>query len=257
MHTSETINEIAAALAKAQGEMAGAKKDSTNPHFRSKYADLASVWEACRGALSSNGIAVVQALQSDDPEIVGVTTVLTHSSGQWMSSGFCMRPTKADPQGIGSCVTYARRYALAAMVGVAPEDDDGEGAHGRGTQGQPVDVKAKAQAQHAAVDTLRAAIEANDPWPVWSLRVSQEEAYKAACTILNTKEKAAVKELETKGGRMSADYPMQLANLSVIGDEHGTAQLWDELTKLGKELVWADLDKQTREFIRNLKKEAA
>ena len=87
--------------------------------------------------------------------------------------------------------------------------------------------------------------------------MKEEAAYKAAFSFLSSKEKAAVRELETKGSRMSADYPLKLAELSKDSDEHGAAQLWDELTKLGKELVWADLDKPTREFIKSLKREAA
>lgn len=128
---------------------------------------------------------------------------------------------------------------------------------GGASQPKPDDVKARAQAQNSAVIALREALQANDPWPVWSLRVKEEAAYKAAFSFLSSKEKAAVRELETKGSRMSADYPLKLAELSKDSDEHGAAQLWDELTKLGKELVWADLDKPTREFIKSLKREAA
>jgi len=128
MEKSETIGKLAEALAKAQGEIQGAAKDQVNPHFRSKYADLASVWEACRKALSNNGLAVVQTMHGDDPDKVVVETLLTHSSGEWIKGTLTMRPAKSDPQGIGSCITYARRYSLAAMVGVAPEDDDGNAA---------------------------------------------------------------------------------------------------------------------------------
>ena len=123
MQTSEQINELAAALAKAQGQIQGAVKDSTNPAFKSRYADLASVWDACRVALSLNGLAVVQG-----PALVGqgvsVTTRLLHSSGQWAESTLMLPMDKATAQGAGSAITYARRYALAAMVGVAPDDDD-------------------------------------------------------------------------------------------------------------------------------------
>lgn len=140
MTHSETINEIATAMAKAQAEIEGAKKDSTNPHFKSSYADLASVWDACRKALTANGLSVVQGPVSDEGR-VGVTTMLMHSSGQWIESTLFMRPTKDDPQGAGSCLTYARRYALAAMVGVAPEDDDGNAASAK-PDSKPVAVKA-------------------------------------------------------------------------------------------------------------------
>jgi hypothetical protein len=127
---SEQINELAGALAKAQGKITGALKDSANPFFKSKYADLASVWDACRGALSENGLAVVQLTESDDSGVYVITT-LAHSSGQWMRSRLRLTPKDSTPQGMGSAITYGRRYALAAMVGVAQVDDDGNAASGR------------------------------------------------------------------------------------------------------------------------------
>ena len=126
MKMSEQINELALALSKAQGQIKGALKDSSNPFFKSKYADLTSVWEACREPLTKNGLAVTQTTSPSDGVVV-VTTLL-HQSGQWIQGELYMKPTKDDPQGVGSCLTYARRYALAAMVGVAPEDDDANAA---------------------------------------------------------------------------------------------------------------------------------
>lgn len=131
MNRSENIADLAAALAKAQGEIKGAVKDATNPHFRNKYADLSSVWDACRDALTKNGLAVAQIVETDDRGAVVVETVMTHASGQFLSGRLAIQPSKAGAQEIGSVTTYARRYGLAAMVGVAPEDDDGEGAEGR------------------------------------------------------------------------------------------------------------------------------
>lgn len=132
MNTSEQINELAAALAKAQAKIQAAKKDSQNPAFKSKYADLASVWDACREALTSNGLSVVQ-LPTDtaEPGRVALVTTLLHSSGQWISGMVSTRIVKDDPQGVGSALTYLRRYALSAMVGVAPDDDDGNAASGQ------------------------------------------------------------------------------------------------------------------------------
>lgn len=127
---SESINELAAALAKAQGKITGALKDSDNPFFKSRYADLASVWDACRAALSKNGLAVIQLAESDETG-VSVSTTLAHSSGQWIRSRLHLRPKDGTPQGMGSAITYGRRYALAAMVGVAQVDDDGNAASGR------------------------------------------------------------------------------------------------------------------------------
>lgn len=136
MKHSEQINELAAALAKAQSEIKDAAKDSANPFFKSKYADLASVWDACRTPLSKNNLSVVQTAETDAAGIV-LHTLLLHASGQWISGTLCMTPVKSDPQGIGSCVTYARRYALSAMVGIAPSEDDGNAATGIVVPEQP------------------------------------------------------------------------------------------------------------------------
>lgn len=125
METSEFINEISAALAKAQGQIENAIKDSSNPFFKSKYADLTSVWAACRKQLSENGLSVIQSPEESSHGI-SVVTMLCHSSGQWIRSKYSMPcdSSKLTPQVIGSAITYARRYALSAMVGIAPHDDD-------------------------------------------------------------------------------------------------------------------------------------
>lgn len=123
------IADLASALCKAQATMEGAKKDANNPHFKTKYADLASVWDAIREPLTSNGLSVVQLLRSTQGG-VEVETILMHASGQQISDVFAVPASKNDAQGYGSAATYARRYALMAMVGVAPEDDDGNAAVG-------------------------------------------------------------------------------------------------------------------------------
>lgn len=132
MTTSDTINELATALAKAQGEMGGAKKDAANPFFKSKYADLASVRDACIGPLTKHGIAVLQSPSTSGPT-VSVETMLLHTSGQWIKGEVSCTAKDDSPQSVGSAITYLRRYALQSFAGVAPEDDDGEAAQGRGT----------------------------------------------------------------------------------------------------------------------------
>lgn len=127
---SPSIGKLAGALAKAQGQIRGAIKDSENPYFKSSYADLASVWEACRDALSKNDLAVIQTTEPDERGIVVVTT-LAHSSGEWMRGKLRVIPAKNDAQAIGSVITYMRRYSLAAMVGIAQVDDDGNAATGK------------------------------------------------------------------------------------------------------------------------------
>jgi hypothetical protein len=111
---SESVNELAAALAKAQQEIKGAMKDSVNPFFKSKYADLESVWDACREPLTKNGLSVVQ-IPIGGKEGVSVQTILLHSSGQWIAGELLLNPTKTDPQAIGLAISYGRRYSLAAL----------------------------------------------------------------------------------------------------------------------------------------------
>ena len=126
---SDSIKDLAAALALAQGEMENPVFDATNPHFKNRYASLAAVRKAIIPVLAKHGIALVQSL-STTPEGIACVTILMHSSGDWLESDALVIPaSKADAQGFGSAVTYARRYALQAVAGVAgEEDDDAEGA---------------------------------------------------------------------------------------------------------------------------------
>ncbi len=126
---SETVGALAAALAKAQGAIKPAPLDRDNPFFKSRYATLASLWESARAALSANGLAVTQTTDFDDGRIVLITTLL-HSSGEWIVSVYPVEPADRKPQALGSAITYARRYAFGALVGLssAEEDDDGNAA---------------------------------------------------------------------------------------------------------------------------------
>jgi len=147
MEKSETIGKLAEALSKAQGMIKGAIKDSNNPFFRSTYADLASVWEACREPLSANGLSIVQITEIVTDNKLNLVTVLLHNSGEYIAGRYPITPMRQakdvgwepsnDPQSLGSAITYARRYALSAIIGIAPEDDDGEAAVGRGPKKEP------------------------------------------------------------------------------------------------------------------------
>jgi len=130
IETSSSIAALAAALAKSQGQISSAPKSAVNPHFRSHYADLASIVDASRAALTANGLAVVQCpVDSERADSVALTTRLMHSSGEWLESSVSTRLQKNDAQGVGSALTYLRRYSLAAIVGVTScEDDDGNAA---------------------------------------------------------------------------------------------------------------------------------
>jgi len=122
------MKNIASALVKAQKEFGPALKTNTNPHFRSKYADLSACVEAVVDALNNNGIALIQQTH-DDATGVTVETMFLHESGESLTSGKLHVPaSKQDPQGYGSALTYARRYSLMAACGIAPEDDDGNAA---------------------------------------------------------------------------------------------------------------------------------
>jgi len=122
------MKNIASALVKAQRGFAPALKTSTNPHFRSKYVDLAGCVEAVVDALNAAGIALIQRT-SEDSTGVTVETVFVHESGEMLECGKLHVPAaKQDPQGYGSALTYARRYSLMAACGIAPEDDDGNAA---------------------------------------------------------------------------------------------------------------------------------
>jgi hypothetical protein len=127
-YASENIGELAKALAAAQGEMNAASKDATNPHFKTRYADLASIMDACRGPLTKHGLAVTQLPGRDEAGQVTLTTTLMHASGQYISSTIGVRPAQENPQVVGSILTYLRRYTLASVVGVVSDDDDGEAA---------------------------------------------------------------------------------------------------------------------------------
>jgi hypothetical protein len=130
MIQSESIANLAKALSIVQGKLTHAKKDSANPFFKSKYADLESVWDACRDLLASNGLAVAQfpGTYCELDHSMSLTTILTHESGEYISQEMSVPVTKPDAQGAGSCLTYMRRYALAAVVGVVQADDDGNAA---------------------------------------------------------------------------------------------------------------------------------
>jgi len=124
---TEKIANLASALSAAQAEIKGAVRDSLNPHFKNKYADLASVWDACRKPLTDHGLSVVQFTKVVGGESVLYTRLL-HVSGDYIEGFTPLLMGKQDMQALGSAITYARRYGLSAMVGISPEDDDGNAA---------------------------------------------------------------------------------------------------------------------------------
>lgn len=127
MYTERATPELFSALSKAQGEIENAVKGSTNPHFRSKYADLAEVLNTIRPTFAKHGLCLIQSTGFDGT-MVSVETIVAHSSGGFVSSTASCVPAKTDAQGIGAATTYLRRYGSAAMGGIAQEDDDGNAA---------------------------------------------------------------------------------------------------------------------------------
>lgn len=153
---SDKLDAIGPALLKVQEAVSGVEKNSSNPHFKSKYADLAATNAATREHLTANGVVVTQWPGAYDREQnkMNMTTVLLHAqSGQWMRETAEVPLTKADAQGYGSCCTYARRYALQAALGLSPEDDDGNAAS-RTPANQPGPVRVISDAQYAELQTL-------------------------------------------------------------------------------------------------------
>lgn len=199
MEMSETIASLAGALSKAQAKIEGAKKDRANPAFKgTKYADLASVWDACREALTGEGLSIAQMPGTCANGQMEMTTMLMHSSGEWIRETLTIPLQKVDAQGYGSATTYARRYSLAAMVGVAPDDDDGNAAsapsgadnnaprHQQTTQRQTI-VSITPEHELMLVDKMREA-GVGDEW-------LKERNYAKASDVPESKFQAAMKAL--------------------------------------------------------------
>ncbi|CAM6005666.1 unnamed protein product [Sphagnum balticum] len=154
MNKSETIGELTKALAKAQGAFEHASKETRNEFFKSKYANLANVIDAAKKPLADNGLAVFQSTDTDENGKVFLITILSHSSGEWISGKYPIAPIKQDPQGYGSAFTYARRYAFSAITGIAADDDDGNAAS------QP-----KPEQKRAAPGSMSRTIKPPEPGP--------------------------------------------------------------------------------------------
>jgi len=208
MHSSAELHELAAALTSAQAVMGGALKDSSNPFFKSRYADLESVWTAIRAPLTAHGLSVIQGTDQNEAGALGITTRLLHRSGQWIESDLWLTPKDLSPQSIGSAISYGRRYALAAICGIYQTDDDAEAAQGRPMAPQPFKAfgtPPQAPDEYAVdpevvtefADSLRRALTLNRPSAVAEIHAELNQdrtMYQAVWKALNTKEKAAVRE---------------------------------------------------------------
>jgi hypothetical protein len=181
---------IAAAFVKAQKAFGPALKTSTNPHFRSKYADLSNCIEAVIGALNDNGIGLMQRTYESKDGVM-VETIFVHESGEVMECGLLHVPaSKQDPQGYGSALTYARRYSLLAATGLAPEDDDGNSASRR--------TEIKSTVNESQITDLLAAMD-----EVTTLKELQE-TYKAAYKATNGEQAWQTKVIAKKDAKKAA-----------------------------------------------------
>ena len=209
------MDKIASALVKAQKGFAPALKSATNPHFKSRYADLAACVEAVIDSLNANGIALIQK-QHPSEGGVAVETVFVHESGETLSAGVLHVPaSKQDPQGYGSALTYARRYSLMAACGIAPEDDDGNAAKApaKNNVHKPTALAkgAMTQEQHAFVAKIAAAIGtqfgAGNDWGAFEEMTSAMDRIRAAngdadqfkialWDVLPSNQRSAIKSME-------------------------------------------------------------
>jgi hypothetical protein len=157
MKTSESIAKLAPALLKAQKKIGAAVKGNANPFFKSKYADLGAVMEACKEAFNEAGITVLQPVSSDGTKHF-VQTILIHESGEFISDSMMLELGKTDMQQLGSAITYARRYSLQSMGFIPAEDDDGEAAMNRKAAANNTVTAAQAAGKASVTTSVTAAV---------------------------------------------------------------------------------------------------
>lgn len=230
---SAQVDKIFEALAKAQGKIENATKSASNEGFKrgnkaSTYATLADVFEACRAALTENGIAVIQAPYNAGQDI-GVATILGHGSGQWMKAKLQVKPTAYTAHGAGSVITYLRRYILSAMVGVAPEDDDGNAA----SLGAPAAASARGAGQAKPAAATQAAPAA-----------SGDQAAPQDIDEASRKEEAAAAYRALRGGIAAAPHTTALSSLIEEYTRNGKLTKLREFSEKGYDEIMASVRKR-------------
>ena len=214
MQKSDSIIKLAPALHKAQSSIKGALKDSTNPHFKSKYADLSSVIEAVKQPLLDAGITFHQGVSGIENG-VAVETMLLHTSGEWISSTLEIPASKHDAQGYGSAITYGRRYGLQAMCGVPAEDDDGNAATASAPRITPIDGSLAALSAEDQETAKNIAAEMVDLWSKDKTVAAYELFYEGnlsnpmklgiwECLQPNSKVRNGVKKISEENKRKAA-----------------------------------------------------
>lgn len=210
---SPTLGKLGEALAKAQGSMGMAKKDSLNPHYKSSYADLASVWEAIREPLATNGLSILQQASTDKQGVTVVTTLL-HASGEFIRDRCWLPVSKPDAHGYGSAITYARRYSLSALVGVAADDDDGNAAAAVAAKTAPRQEAARTVKEKPADEPDAAALRARAKrlWAKASNEGASEQGFKTWAA-------AVLKEDKPSAKWTAADLELLESKIGLLLDE--------------------------------------
>jgi hypothetical protein len=251
MEMSEQINELTAALSALSADIRDVSKDTQGYGY--KYAAIDSYLTVARPLLAKHGLALFQA-PSAQGDTVTVTSMLSHKSGQWMRSELSMpvelKKGLSMAQCMGMVITYARRYSLAAMLGMSAEDSDASVA-----ESTPADFTTPTKDVYGE---LLKALDSGDGWHVLAIAADQP-AFRLAYGRLTGKHKTLCKELETRTASARFDYMNNLIDYAASGDELGAQQLLDELSQneRAKRMVWEQLDSKAREFIKSLKREAA
>jgi ERF superfamily len=223
VNRSDSLQELAAALSKAQRKIEGAKKDSKNPHYGSKYASLKAVWDAIGEPFGDNGLSVMQFPRlvslGENTWMVEVETFLLHDCGQFISDVLAVPLTRVDAQGVGSAISYARRYALMAVAGVAPEDDDANAAVGASGEAKPSRAK-KAEPEFATVKVLGITQRPSGPDTKYVISCDDKNTYQ---TFLKAHAESA-KSAQQAGVAVKIQYRQDSFGRSVISLEEVTAE---------------------------------
>lgn len=253
--TSNDINELLTAVSEAQGEIYGVAKNKTNPHFKSGYADLAACWGAIREVLPKHGLSVTQFPCGGSDGAVNIVTVLGHKSGQWMRGVLPMRPVKPDPQGYGSAITYGRRYGLAAALGLAQDDDDGNAASGGKNQYGVTTVEYTPQ-EKETYDTLLQEGNALDFY-LFNRQIGLDKAQTLFSSFPKgeiTAMKAKARKLEAEGNNIyRAEYLSPLVEHIHNEDVEGIREIQESIDNpIFKGFLKADLSEMEKSKLREL-----
>lgn len=212
IETSNETAELFKALAAFQGAVGAPKKNASNPHFKSKFADLAEVLETAKAPLAANGLALVQMPNGECDGAVRITTMITHSSGQWLRASVSMPVAQKTAQAVGSAISYGRRYCAMAALGMAADDDDGESADGRGKAAKP---GATAKSPQDRLDAIANEVRGGEPRPL--AIASASTASEPAQTANAAETGPTIDELVTRYN-MAAKAAAEFSNLSFTGE---------------------------------------